>query len=845
MDLLRSHLHKVRIPEPGNRIHKDECCASFDTPRSEGGLYVDMSSFLGFGREHVEWNFEKTGNPVYLHIVQRRKLAPDEADRPLKKPTLLAIGVEGGFGDQEPEYDNTFEIVILPDFISLPFPSVDLPEKVRLAVDKVILAESADRKQQLAAWVADKKKISAYAMDLQQLENGVIVPPTGWKCSKCDKTENLWLNLTDGMILCGRKLWDGSGGNNHAIEHYEQTKYPLAVKLGTITADLEAAGFNNGIPVNGRLEFTSYCSDVFSYPEDDSVEDPLLAQHLSHFGIDFSSLQKTEMTTAERELDANTNYDWNRIQESGKDAELLFGPGYTGLANLGNRYFEKQSLKAAFAAAPADPTMDLNMQMTKLGHGLLSGKYSAPNKEYANNDCLLVPSSIDCFLVASVVRVMHDQFTLLLDYRPTYWSAFAFDGRRLGQEGIRPRMFKSVIAANHSEFSSMRQQDALDFFLHLLDRVEQANPGNHELNPCSGFKFIIEERVQCPSGKVSYNKRSDYILSLSVPLHEATNKEQLEAFSEKKAAMDLDGKEVSNEEIVRPRVPLEACLASFSGPEEIPDFYSTALNSKTTATKTAGFNTFPDYLVLHMRKFVLEAGWVPKKLDVYIDVPDTIDISHMRSKGMQPGEELLPEGASGDNKAEPAAPVASEDIVSQLASMGFNYLHCQKAAINTSNTGVEEAMNWLLSHMDDPDINDPISNDSRASEQSVDEASVETLISFGFPEDVAIKALKASGGNIEQATDWIFSHPEASSSASADSSTSNVNADDTQVPDGSGRYKLMAFVSHMGTSTHCGHYVAHVLKDGRWAIFNDSKVAASVDLPKDMGYLYFFQRISG
>ena len=41
--------------------------------------------------------------------------------------------------------------------------------------------------------------------------------------------------------------------------------------------------------------------------------------------------------------------------------------------------------------------------------------------------------------------------------------------------------------------------------------------------------------------------------------------------------------------------------------------------------------------------------------------------------------------------------------MSQLASMGFNYLHCQKAAINTSKTKVEEAMNWLLSHMDDPD----------------------------------------------------------------------------------------------------------------------------------------------
>lgn len=41
----------------------------------------------------------------------------------------------------------------------------------------------------------------------------------------------------------------------------------------------------------------------------------------------------------------------------------------------------------------------------------------------------------------------------------------------------------------------------------------------------------------------------------------------------------------SNDEIVRPRVPLEACLASFSAPEEIHDFYSTALKAKTTAIK--------------------------------------------------------------------------------------------------------------------------------------------------------------------------------------------------------------------------------------------------------------------
>jgi ubiquitin carboxyl-terminal hydrolase 5/13 len=34
--------------------------------------------------------------------------------------------------------------------------------------------------------------------------------------------------------------------------------------------------------------------------------------------------------------------------------------------------------------------------------------------------------------------------------------------------------------------------------------------------------------------------------------------------------------------------------------------------------------------------------------------------------------------------------------------MGFPRLRCEKAAIQTSNTGLEEAMTWLLAHMDDP-----------------------------------------------------------------------------------------------------------------------------------------------
>lgn len=60
---------------------------------------------------------------------------------------------------------------------------------------------------------------------------------SGWKCARCDLRENLWLNLTDGSVLCGKWFFDSSGGNGHALEHYRDMGYPLAVKLGTITPD--------------------------------------------------------------------------------------------------------------------------------------------------------------------------------------------------------------------------------------------------------------------------------------------------------------------------------------------------------------------------------------------------------------------------------------------------------------------------------------------------------------------------------------------------------------------------------------------------------------------------------
>jgi len=69
----------------------------------------------------------------------------------------------------------------------------------------------------------------------------------------------------------------------------------------------------------------------------------------------------------------------------------------------------------------------------------------------------------------------------------------------------------------------------------------------------------------------------------------------------------------------------------------------------------------------------------------------------------------------------------------------------------------------------------------------------------------------------------------------------NATAD---VRDGNGEYELMAFISHMGTSTLCGHYVCHIKKNNRWVIYNDEKVAESVEPPFGLGYIYFYKRRS-
>jgi ubiquitin carboxyl-terminal hydrolase 5/13 len=100
-------------------------------------------------------------------------------------------------------------------------------------------------------------------------------------------------------------------------------------------------------------------------------------------------------------------------------------------------YFENLKLEDAFRQAPADPTLDLDMQLAKLAHGILSGKYAVASQKTVESEATEEANG------------------------------------NSGQDGIPPRMFKSLIGTGHPEFASSRQQDALEYFQHFLEQVER------------------------------------------------------------------------------------------------------------------------------------------------------------------------------------------------------------------------------------------------------------------------------------------------------------------------------------------------------------------------------------
>lgn len=829
---------QVRVARGSDRVYRDECVFCFDSPFSPDGIYTNLATLLSYCAAHLPSTLPKA---VYLHH-QHTRVAKPEKEGEDNTPSKLAIGGEGGFAvgaDAKFDVLKRHELVVIAngqiESPAVPLDAADVPARIQESVHALLNHAGNTVVEEVSAWQEELKE-TKYAAGLIQLPDTPKISsnPASWQCQapSCDKQENLWLNLSDGYIGCGRKNWDGSGGCGAALDHYKATgeMYPLAVKLGTITAE---------------------GGDVYSYApdEDDVVLNPQLAQHLVHFGINMNSMKKTDKSLNELQVGLNLSYEFDAITESGKSLTPISGAGYIGFKNLGNscymnsvlqlifalpelksRYFE--AAETIFCTCNENPADDFSAQMAKLARAILSDRYKKTQDE--EKDAALE---------------------------------------------LRPSTFRTLVGKGHADFSTGQQQDAVEYFQYLLEIMTRnervasgrigplVNGGDEklaQLPTASLFKFKFEDRVEClASHKVKYVPRDDSMLQLQIPLEAATNATQVQEYQvlEQKRQRLADGGESTaapgkdeGEKII-PNVPFQACIEKTLAPELLEDFLSSATGKKGPAQKLVRFKTFPRYLLVQMRRYYAGEDWTPKKLDVIVNVPETLSLSRFLGTGLSAGEELLPEDpvSSTGSTASPASVTPDEALVAQLVSMGFSENGCKRAAVATGNSNAEAAMEWIFSHMEDSDFNDPLVDSAAtatASDDSFNMDQVEMLTGMGFSETQVKCALRQTDRNPDRAAEWLFSHMDdldaavamCESESAAASAGNSTDDSSTHLDTTSGEYSLVGFVSHIGKNTNSGHYVCHLKKDGKWIIFNDDKVALSEEPPFGSGYLYLFRR---
>ncbi|WVW79276.1 hypothetical protein I302_101243 [Kwoniella bestiolae CBS 10118] len=799
---IKSIANRLKAPTSNQQVHREECTLCFDGQDDPEGVLVCLQCFnggcFGEGRRHAYLHAEKTGHKLGVVIKRSRKEVKmrDSTEPPMKK---LAIS---GPKDEE-IYDVSYTLLC---FSCSPVGRAihyDDP-KVKAVLEGIKEALSSAQRSEVEAWEEEILPCE-HTLTLEQ-EPIINIGHVPSQCSSCDLTSNLWLCLTCGLANCGRQQFGGAGGNGHALAHFRETGHMLGVKMGTITP--EGTG------------------DIYCYACDDAKVDPDLPRHLQAFGIEVLGQTKTEKSMTELQLEHNLKFDFSMTGDDGKELEPVFGQGLTGLKNLGNSCYMASVLQTVFSlpayrsrytseiaqthfqTCQKPPAECLECQMLKLGDGLLSGRYShraeAPPPSTTDFDSTSEPPKF--------------------------------------QEGIKPSQFKALIGKGHEEFSTMRQQDSEEFLQHLLTKLrgEAKSQGRVEDNePTRITKFGMEQRLQCTGCKrVGLQVEPVDLASLPVEAVEV--------------GVDEEGKKLWKE------VDLENCISALCGEETIEGYDCETCGEKRTAIKSTKFKTFPELLVLHMKKFQL-VNWVPTKLEIPVKVPDDLTLDSLLSKGLQPGEEEM---TVKSTTGAPSLPEFNATAMSQLEAMGFPTVRCQKALLATGNSDAEVAMGWLFEHMEDPDIDSPIQLQapSQAASNEPSAEQIAMISDMGFTANQARKALRESDGNPERAIEWLFSNPgdpgedSAPSSSGNDATTSNSAKDVGGSSSLPAKYRLKAFISHKGPSVHSGHYVTTIRNpsaDGGneddWVLFNDEKV---VKAPEGGGedmrgkaYLYVYERV--
>lgn len=311
-------------------INTSECLYAFNTQLSPNGLFMCLKSFqsicLGYIHNLPSNHFlqvQKLRIPTPENVENAENTANSQDSNAPSPPKRLAIGVEGGFDGRGFTEETKYMLAYKDPESGLMYNSdLDLinNDHIRNITTLVIAATSTDAVE-IKAWEGDIREIEPILNDYPQQPLDQI--PDITKCCMCEKTDNLWINLGTGFVGCGRKYYDGTGGNNHGIEHFQtvgEATARFSIKIGTISGNLDAI-------------------DIYDMKEDKFVKDPKILEHLKHLGIDPYKMEKTEKTVTEMEIDLNKKFgnEWDVIQEKGKElkpAENCWGMGLGWILEL-------------------------------------------------------------------------------------------------------------------------------------------------------------------------------------------------------------------------------------------------------------------------------------------------------------------------------------------------------------------------------------------------------------------------------------------------------------------------------------------------------------------------------
>ncbi|KAF8758706.1 Hydrolase [Rhizoctonia solani] len=751
-----AQLIALQPPRLSQAVHREECTQCFDSQDSPDGIDVCLHCFnggcLGEERHHARTHAEKTGHVWSLNF---RRTPKPKSQRGDSEPPLKRLAIV-----EEHDADNYDTVATLRCWACNSFADPEVAPRVIPLTNGVAASLSSARQSEVKAWEEELEPCE-HTLTLDQ--STATGAPPGAHCSHCDLKDNLWLCLTCGSLGCGRAQYGGTGGNGHGLEHWRSTQHPVSVKVGTITPR-----------------------------ERQSRIDPELALHLKKVGIDVLTQTKTEKSMTELQIEQNFTFEFSMTGEDGKLLQPVFGPGLTGLQNLGNScymasvlqtLFALPSFKGYYGATSANATTEhglvcsaglpadcLECQMRKIADGLCSGRYSR----------------------ASALNTIQNENN-------------AEDTVRF-QDGLRPASFKALVGKGHREFATMRQQDAEEFLEHLFASLRSANQGTP---PMSSVRYRVDEHD-----------------SIGVPI---PAKEVKPAGEGTKAEYES--------------VQLVDCLDTVAG-EEALEYSCPSCDKKVIAIKQTYEIRYFSGCLCGTREEVSAS-----KLGATQTRDDSITLDKYLGTGMQLDEEALPD----DKPVASSLPEFNADAMEQLMSMGFPEIRCKRALLATGNTHAAVAMEWLFLHLEDPDIDDPLpGGGATPAPTQPNLEQVSTIVDMGFTPAQAKKALRESNGNPEQAVEWLFSHPDdvgdtdEAIPATTEAATSQPKVGGVNTLPA--RYHLKAFISHKGPSVHSGHYVAHIRTETEgWVLYNDEKVvradSESVAALKPLAYLYVFEKI--